>query len=110
MKLIYRTFFNSIASILALVLMLFVPHSSAALAKSKHARSNKKEKSPTSDRASRVERRRAEIRRRTKAARRAAALRQRALDEAIDRGQSRIAKDGTSGEHPPSVTVQARLR
>jgi penicillin-binding protein 2 len=95
----------SISSILAFVLLISVPLSSAALAKGKRPSPTKKagrtDKRQTPGRGSRAQRQRAEARRRAEAARQAAAARQRAIEEAMrDRVQSMIAKDDTSGEDP----------
>jgi membrane peptidoglycan carboxypeptidase len=104
MKSIHRTS-TSISSILALVLLISVPLSSAALAKGKHPSPAKKagrtDKRQTSGRGSRAERRRAEARRHAEAARQAAAAHERAIEEAMrDRVQSMIAKDDVTGEDP----------
>ena len=104
MKTILRSF-RSISPLLTLVLVIFVPLSSGALAKGRHPSANKKagrtDKRQDSGRAKRAERRQAEARRRAEAARQAAAARQRAIEEAMrDRVQSMIAKDDTSGEDP----------
>ena len=104
MKSIHRRS-SSISSIVALVLLISVPLSSAALAKGKHPSPTKKagrtDQRQKSGRGTRAERRRAETRRRAEAVRQAAAARQRAIEEAMrDRVQSMIALDDTSGEDP----------